>query len=297
MRLALVPSLIAAAALAAACQTTPVPPPEPPPPPFPEAWTVVDLTRPLDADTPVLPHPQGFPFERLPLNGTSGGRVTAAWSATDLLGTHVETPAVFGEGDARVDRIPVAHLLLPTVVIDAPPRLLLPGGETAPPVTGLSAVLAHEARHGTIPHGALIVLRTGAGERSSRELAQAGRTPPGGFDHAGWSLEAVRFLARERRARAIGTDALTLDEGAQVADSPVAREVARVGLIAVAGLANVELLPRRGSVVVLGVIPVAGATAAPARVLAFVPPAPRPGADSPARAASRERATGAEPGR
>ncbi len=279
--------------LITACQTVPSAPPDPPPPVFPGAWRVVDLTRPLDVDAPYLAHPQGFPFERIALTGTSAGRVTGAWSVTDLMGTHVETPAVFGSGDARVDRLPVSQLVLPTVVIDAPPRLVLPGGETAPAATGLSAIYAHEARYGPIPRGALVILRTGEGDVSSRDLRAAGRTPRGTSDSAGWSLDAVRFLVRERNARAIGSDTLTLDPGADAEESPAAREVAHVGALAVQGLANLGVLPHRGAVTVLGVVPVAGAPAAPARVLAFLPPHPprprrsRPGEAPEGRSAER----------
>lgn len=272
MRAALVSSLLAATALLAACRTVPETPPEPPTPPFPQAWAVVDLTRPLDVDVPVLPHPHGFAFERLPLDGDSAGRVTGAWSATDLMGTHVEMPSVFGVGDERVDRLPAARLVLPLVVIDAPPRVAAEGELPPPAATGLSAIYAHEARHGTIAPGALVVLRTGAGERSSRELGQASSVPDGVWDHAGWSLEAVRFLARQRGARAVGTDALTIDPGEAMDGSPAAREAARIGIPTVQGLTNLTLLPRRGAVAVVGVVPVAGAPAAPARVLAFVPP-------------------------
>lgn len=271
MRAALVPLLIAASALGSACSTLPETAPEPPAPTFPDDWTLVDLTRPLDRDTPVLPHPQGFPFERIPLEGESAGRVTGAWSATDLLGTHVETPAVFGSGDARVDRIPLGSIALPAVVIEAPPRIELAPGRPAPAEIGLSAVYAHEARHGTIPRGALVLLRTEALPAS--DLA----------GQAGWGADVVRFLARERRVRAIGTDAQTVDCGENVAESPAAREAARVGLLTVQGLTNLALLPRKGAVVVLGVMPVAGAPAAPARVLAFVPPASLPAAPRAAR--------------
>jgi kynurenine formamidase len=267
---AVTPVLVLAAALSgAACISTPDTPAEPPVPPFPDAWNVVDLTRPLDAATPVLPHPHGFPFERLDLEGTSAGRVTGAWSATDLLGTHVETPAVFGTGDARVDRIPAGQLVLPVVVIDAPPRLVLAGGTPAPAATGVSAVYAHEARHGTVPRGSLVLLRTGAGDAAAAVTTGSEDEPP----LAGWSVEAVRFLAIDRGVRALGSDGQTIDASDRLEESPAAREAARAGLVTVQGLTNLALLPRRGAVVVLGVVPVAGAPAAPARVLAFVPPA------------------------
>jgi len=261
MRAVLVPLLIAASALGTACGSLQETVPEPAAPVFPDDWTVVDLTRPLGRDTPVLPHPHGFPFERIPLEGESAGRVTGAWSATDLLGTHVETPAVFGSGDARTDRIPLGHLALTTVVIEAPPRIELGPGKLAPAEVGLSAIYAHEARHGTIPRGALVLLRTEA--LPSPDLA----------GQAGWGADVVRFLARERRVRAIGSDAQTIDCGENVAESPAAREAARVGLLTVQGLTNLALLPPKGAVVVLGVVPVTGAPAAPARVLALVPPA------------------------
>ena len=291
--------LVALLPLLAACRTPPDAAPDEPAPGFPEGWRVVDLTRPLDAETPHLPHPQGFPFERIPLTGEAAGRLVGAWSATGIMGTHVEAPSVFGGAGTAITRIAPEHLALPAVVLDAAPDLdvtaavasgaaLESAEPLAPPAVAISAILAHEARHGRIPRGSIVLLRTGDGDVASGELALAGRAPAGGYRHRGWSEDAVRFLASERGVRAIGTDALTVDPGDRVDDSPAARAAATVGLYTVQSLAGLGTLPRRGAVVVIGVLPVRDAHAAQARVLAFLPPADRADAasaapDEPAR--------------
>jgi len=266
-------TLLAASVSAGACQST-SPDAPPPPPVFPDDYAVLDLTRPLDPDAPFLPHAEGFRFERVALGGDSAGRLVGAWSVLDTMGTHLETPAVFGEGDGRVESVPAARLVLPVRTIDAPPMPVARDDDAAPPAAtvGIPRLLAHEALHGRIPGGSAVVLRTGVGATSSRELGMAGRVPEAGARHAGWSVEAIRFLAFERGVYLVGTDALVVDSSDAGDDAPAARAAAEAGLLTLQALADLSGLPRRGAVLVVGALRVSGARAAPARVLALVPP-------------------------
>ncbi len=260
--------VLVASLLTGACRSAPRTEAEPPPPDFPQGWSIVDLTRPLDHAAPWLPHAQGFRFERIALEGDAFGRAVGAWSALGHTGTHVESAATFGGPGAPVARIPAAHLVLPLVVLDAPPPL----ADGEPVAVGVLSVTAYEAAYERIPRGALVLLRTGTGSLDNATLAADGRLAPERRTHAGFSDEAVRFLAAERGVRALGTDALAIDRGPDLESSPAARAAADSGLFTVTSLANLGPLPRRGAIAIVGVLPVADAVASQARVLALVPP-------------------------
>jgi len=190
------------------------------------------------------------------------------------MGTHLETPTVFGGAGGNIEAVAAAQLVLATRVIDAPPVLRArdDDGTAMSATVGIPRLLAHEAQFGTIPTGSAVLLRTGEGERSSIELARSGTQASADVTHAGWSAEAIRFLANERGVRLVGTDALIVDAADAAKEAPAARAAAESGLLTLQTLANLGALPRHGAVLVIGVLPVTGARAAPARVLALVPP-------------------------
>jgi kynurenine formamidase len=184
------------------------------------------------------------------------------------MGTHLAAPlARMPVGDSA-EKIPAAQLVLPLVVLD------LPDTAQAGGVVGAADVLAEERRRGPIPAGSIVVLRTGRGKLAANDPAFAGRRLDGSFSFPGWGEDAVRMLAVERRVRAVGTDALAIDSGANVQLAPAQSAGSATGLWFVAGLGDLSRLPPRGATLVVGALPIVGAAGAPARVLALVPPRP-----------------------
>ncbi len=233
---------------------------------FPEDFTVVDLTRPLDRATPFVPHAETFPFERVEFKGPrENGWRTGAYSGLEHMGTHVASPLARLPVGSPVEKIPAAQLVAALVILDVPATAVNGGVVTA------DDVRADERLHGAIPAGAIVVLRTGRGAMSSADPELLGRKPDGSLSFPGWGDDAVRFLAVERRVRAIGTDALAVDSGTNALLAPAQSAGSAVGLWFVAGLADLAQIPPRGATIVVGVLPVAGAAGAPARVLALVP--------------------------
>jgi kynurenine formamidase len=261
--------LVTAALLAlGACRSSATPnvgaPPEPA---FREGFVVVDLTRPLDATAPFVPHPNSFPFERLEFTGprTFGWR-TGGFSCLDHMGTHVSAPLARLPGGTTVDKLPAGQLVGPLVVLDLPASAKDGGVVTS------ADVLADERSHGPVPSGSIVVLRTGRGAMASSDPALLGKRADGTFSFPGWGDDAVRLLAVERRVRAIGTDGPAIDSGANWTAAPAQSTGSVGGLWFVVGLADLSKLPARGATLVVGALPVAGAPGAPARVLALVPP-------------------------
>jgi kynurenine formamidase len=234
--------------------------------PFPDGYTVIDLTRTLDRNAPFVPHADAFPFERIEFKAPrSSGWRTGAYSGLEHMGTHLAAPLARLPAGASVEQIAASKLVAPLVIVDVP--LAAQGGG----VVTAADVAEDERQHGPIPPGAVVALRTGRGALASSDPMLLARRPDGTLTFPGWSDDAVRMLAIERRARAIATDAMAIDSGANAVAAPAQAAGSAAGVWFVAGLGDLGRVPRRGATVVVGAIPIAGAAGAPARVLAFVP--------------------------
>jgi kynurenine formamidase len=254
---ALLPAALALAASGACSSHSPIVREVPlvrdvlPDPPFPEGWRAIDLTLPLDAAAPRASHPRQFPFERIELPPDApGGARSGAFTAMEHMGTHLAAPRTRFDGGATVDTFGGTDLLLPVVVLDLPPNL----APDAP--LPVEEIAADERDRGLFPRGAAILLRT--------------RRPAA--PHSGFSVAGARLLG-ERRARIVGTDAPAIDASASK-DGPAQQAAADAGVFLLANLRNLDELPPRGAWLVVGVLPVVGASGAPARVVALVPTDP-----------------------
>ena len=72
-------------------------------------------------------------------------------------GTHLDAPAHFPPGKATVDQIPAKQLFGPAVVLDVRAEGTKDADYQLPP----ARVEEWEKRHGKIPAGAIVLLRTG----------------------------------------------------------------------------------------------------------------------------------------
>ncbi|UPW09518.1 cyclase family protein [Gordonia terrae] len=216
------------------------------------AGRVVDLTHTLSPSFPVWPgNPPMVSVPTSRVRGRDSGFSTNWVSFAEHTGTHVDAPAhKIGRG-ITVDRIDPADLVAPLVVISIETRARR---DRRAQLTERD-VAEWESRHGRIPRGALVALRTGWQPRT------------GGADAAGYSSAAVGMLVTERGVVAIGTDTLSVDvRGATGAHTAILGS----GRYAVEAMANLEAVPPQGSTVIVGAPRFAGGTGGPARVLAMV---------------------------
>ena len=185
------------------------------------------------------------------------------------MGTHLAAPTARGGAAATVDRIPVRQLVLPVAVIRSSGDVLTEAG-----------LHADEVANGLIPEGALVALRTGLGAAAPDDPRYGGKDGAGKLVFPGWSAEAIRFLADERRVVAIATDAPAIDAGSAVIAAPAQTAGSKRGLWFVVSLGDLRPLPARGAYVVVGVVPITGGTGAQCRVIGLIPP-PEPRAVAP----------------
>jgi kynurenine formamidase len=236
------------------------------------AVDLVDLTHALDSVTLYWPtSPSRFHLERLAYGPTPGGWFYAAnaFSAPEHGGTHLDAPIHFHEGGATADRVPLERLVAPAVVIDVTART------AADPDYRLTVedVEEFERRHGAVPAGSIVLLRTGWSSRWPEARAYLGDDRPGDASNLhfpSYGVDAARLLVERRQVAALGADVASIDYGPST-DFLVHRIAAQRGVPGLENLTNLDRLPATGAVVAALPLKIAGGSGGPARVVALVP--------------------------
>lgn len=249
-----------------------------------EAWQVirtrqfVDLTH---AFSPGIPRWPGFPDEKRetiygyePGVGSLGtGFFAQVFTHPGQWGTHVDPPAHFVKGLRTLDQIDVKEMVLPLVVIDVHAQV---GANPDYQVT-LEDVRNWESRHGPIPAGAFVALRTDWSHRWPDASAMANRDAAGVAHFPGWSLAVLKYLYEERGITASGHETTDTDPGLATARGDYSLETYVLGQnrYQVELLANLDRVPEQGALVVVAFPKPEGGSGFPARVFAILPtPAP-----------------------
>jgi kynurenine formamidase len=234
--------------------------------------TLVDLTHPLSEETLYWPtSPTRFRLERLAYGPTPAGFFYAAnaFSTPEHGGTHLDAPIHFHEGGATADRIELARLIAPAVVLDiADSAAVNPDYQLT-----VEDVLSFERRHGQIAPGTIVLLRTGWSSRWPDARAYLGDDTPGDASRLrfpSFGPEAARLLVEERRVAALGADVASIDVGRST-DFSVHRIAAAAGVPGFENLTNLEQLPAAGAVVVALPIKIRDGSGGPLRAVALIP--------------------------
>jgi kynurenine formamidase len=226
---------------------------------------VIDLTHTLDEDTPYIPVPGiTFPFKKTPIATVAKNGVAAyRWEIHEHLGTQIDAPNHFFDDALSLERLPVASLVVPLVVIDVSTR----AASDADTSVRVADVEAWEQRHGRIPNQAAVFMRSGWDVRIEDAKAFVNRDASGVMHFPGFSAEAATFLARSRDVAGIGVDTLSLDPGP---DTTYAAHKAwlATGKWGVELVANLSNVPASGATVFVGATKVTGATGGPVRLIA-----------------------------
>ena len=194
----------------------------------------VDLTHAFGASTIYWPTDMtGFRLTELAYGPTEGGWSYAAYefAAAEHGGTHLDAPIHFAADGLTNDRLPLSGLIGPAAVIDVSDRA------TADYLVSVQDLTAWEARHGELPDGAVLLIRTGWASRWSDRAAYLGTELTGPeavaqLHFPGVAPEVAEWLVANRAIVALGIDTLSIDYG-QSADFRTPTPVEKVPVVAV----------------------------------------------------------------
>jgi kynurenine formamidase len=228
----------------------------------------VDLTH---AFGPASPHWKGFKPETVATLYTiaKDGFHAEQYCHPGQWGTHVDPPAHFHDGLRTVDQIDPKQFLLRLVVLDVHEQ----SGKNPDYVVTLDDVKAWEARHGAIPAGAFVALRTDWSQRWPNEAAMQNFDAKGLAHYPGWSRPVLQYLYEQRRITASGHETTDTDPGFAVNkdDYSLERYVLGTNHFQIELLANLDKVPEAGALVMVTFPKPQNGSGFPARVVALVP--------------------------
>jgi kynurenine formamidase len=205
---------------------------------------------------------------------------------SESCGTHCEAPGHVLADAPTIEQVPVTSLIGPAVVVDVEARC------AANPDYKLSIddLAAWERRHGRIPDGGWLIMRSGWHRRWNSDaflnLDAQRRDHYPGFEPA-----AARWLVEnQRHIVGIGTECFSPEGGSAARDAsapttedsagshgrrprlPVRHELLPVwNTLVLANLAQVDRLPEAGAWLIVGVIAFRGGSGGQARVFGVLP--------------------------
>lgn len=237
---------------------------------------VVDLTHPFDEHTIYWPtSPSAFELEQLAHGHTAGGYFYAAnrISTPEHGGTHLDAPLHFSEHGWSTAQVPLDRLIGAAVVIDVGEQ-----AEADPDYRlTLADVQAWEQRHGAVPRGAIVLLRTGWSKRWPDRAAYLGGATASDLHFPSYGEEAVEHLIAERQVAILGVDTASIDAGSSQ-DFAVHRMAAATNVPGLENLTNLDQLPPTGSWIIALPMKIAGGSGGPLRAVALVAGGSGPGA-------------------
>lgn len=241
------------------------------PTPFPEGhW--VDLTHSFSSATIYWPNAEHFQLEKVYDGHTAGGYHYSAnrFAAAEHGGTHMDAPIHFDIKGATVEKIRIDQTVGPAIVIDVTAQSKANRDYRVMP----SDFQAFEKRHGRIPKGAVVLIRTGFDRYWPDAKAYLGTRERGDAAIAqlhfpGLSPEGAEWLADQREVGAVGLDTASIDYGqSRLFESH--RILALHSIPIFENLQSLGQIPEVGATVIALPMKIEGGSGAPLRAVAFV---------------------------
>lgn len=236
-------------------------------------YRVVDLSHALGNSTVFWPTAtERFTLKQLAYGQTPQGYFYSAYSfsAPEHGGTHLDAPIHFAEGARASADIPLEDLIGAAVVVD----VTASAAADRDLEIGVDAFEAWESAHGPIPPRAIVLLRTGWGERwpdPERYLGTAARGPSAVADlHFPGLSEAGATWLVGRGVRAVGIDTASIDRG-QSTDFRAHRVLAAANVPIFENVASLDRVVVNGATVIALPMKIAGGTGGPLRIVALQP--------------------------
>jgi kynurenine formamidase len=234
----------------------------------------VDLTH---AFHPGIPHWPGFDNEqRVTMYyydqgvGTKGhGFFAQEYRIPGQWGTHVDPPAHFVKGKRFLDEIEVKEMVLPLVVLDVSQK----AAKNPDYQITMDDVRSWEAKHGSIPEGSFVAMRTDWSKRWPSSEMMRNADEKGMAHYPGWSKEVLTYLYEKRWITASGHETTDTDPGIATSRDDYSLEtyILSQDRYQIELLTNLDKVPEYGAMVIVAFPKPKRGTGFPARVFAIVP--------------------------
>ena len=226
----------------------------------------VDLTHSFDSTTPVWSGfgqakmtPAADPKTYKPYTIKDDGFRTTYYEVVGQYGTHVDPPAHFDENGITMDEIPLKQMILPLIVLDDTPYLARDPNHAF----SVADLKAWERKHGRIPPGSFVALRTDMYKDWDSNPEHFKRSP-----FPAWAFETIKFLYEQRRVTATGHEAMDTDTTDKM-DSET--YILTRGHYQIEVMANLDKVPPVGALIVVTWPKVRKGLGFPARAFAILP--------------------------
>jgi len=231
----------------------------------------VDLTYAYDEEAVFWPTADGFHLEEVAYGDTEGGWFYSSYnySASEHGGTHFDAPIHFARDARTNDQVPLSSLIGAAAVVDVSDRA------TPDYLVSVEDLQSWEARHGPLPDGVILLLRTGWGERWPDPIRYLGTDRKGPeavpqLHFPGLDPEAAQWLVDNRNIASLGIDTPSIDYG-QSSTFQTHQILYGRNLAGFENLAHLEALPEWGAYVVALPMKIRGGSGGPLRIVAFIP--------------------------
>ena len=234
---------------------------------------LVDLSHTFDKTAIFWPTAESFRLDKVADGVTPDGYYYAAnnFFTSEHGGTHLDAPVHFAKGAQTVDQIPLERFFGEAYVVDVTAK----ADTSADYQVTADDIQQAERTQGTIPAGAIVLLRTGFSRRwpdAVRYLgtAQRGADAVKQLHFPGLHPDAARWLVANRQIKAVGLDTASIDYG-QSTLYESHRVLYERMVPAFENLTNLDRLPTRGAYVVALPMKIGGGSGAPLRAVAVLP--------------------------
>jgi kynurenine formamidase len=226
--------------------------------------SILDLTHTMTEASPTWEGTKQY-HARHTASFEQHGYYTRDLTLPEHFGTHIDAPAHYARGLWTVDEIPTERLVRPLAVINISHKAAL----NADYALTVEDIADWEDAHGHIPQGAIVLIRTGWGDRWNNPKAFRNEDENGVLHFPGFSAEAAQFLVDARNVVGIGTDTMSVDAGSSK-DYPVHQYCASRSVYHLENVANLEVTPEAGATLVVAPAKFENGSGAPARLLAML---------------------------
>ncbi len=240
---------------------------------------VIDLTQMLNESTPIIQLPPpfantpGFKLHEISKYDAKGPAWYWNWMEVgEHVGTHFDAPCHWATGKDKpcVDQIEAKRFVGPAAVIDVTAEV----ARNPDFVATKDTILAWEKKHGRIPKGAWVILRTGWGSRATDAKRFINVGADGAPHYPGFGKESAEFLTKEREILGVGVEQVGTDAASGAKADPAFPNHSIMhgsGHYGLTQLANLDKLPESGAIVIATPLKIEHGSGSPVRVIAIAP--------------------------